>query len=228
MGALKQLTHYLATGQFRMIGRAIAERIPRWLFCRGEAFLFELIRQEADSRQADAIFPSGYTCRLIVREELPACSQLAGHDIGEFYRRYDAGEICFGVFAGSRPVNINWVHGGSCYVRGMGYLFGGTTSDRYIYGIMTDPAERGRGLYKNCLKQLARHLFAHGAERLVQMVEVQNAPVLTTLPHLNYRKTTQLSFLSVLGFKRRSERVPGARRGDARWFISEPKGQFPI
>jgi hypothetical protein len=66
---------------------------------------------------------------------------------------------------------------------------------------MTDPAKRGKGLYKNCQQKLAGYLFENGAEKLMQMVEYDNLPVLHTLPKLGYKKTKVISHVTVFGIK---------------------------
>src|SRR5512138_2644514 len=138
MGSLGKLLTYLRTGQSGAIGDALSERIPWWLYHKANALIYELHRSAQNKSAASGKLPDGYNCRLATREEMPACSRITGLDAAEYYRRFDAGDICYGVFAGDVPVNINWVHTGLYFVRGMGYIADASESDRYIYGIMTD------------------------------------------------------------------------------------------
>ena len=228
MGTLGKLVTHLRTGQFGAIRNAINERIPWWVYHRAEAYIYEVRRESRTVSVSTVALPAGYVCRPAVRDELPACSRITGLDGREYYRRFDAGDICYGVFAGSKPVNINWVHSGGYYVRGMGYLGDASPADRYIYGIMTDPAERGKGLYKSCLERLAEYLYANGAARLVQMVEEGNAPVLKTLPQLGYVKTQKISHRSIIGFKRTQVTDCLSGRVEIRRFLFSPKDRFVI
>jgi len=228
MSSLAKLLTYVRTGQFGAIRDAINERIPWWLYHRSNAAIYVLYRSERMSTNIAGPLPQEFSCRLATRDEMPACSRITGLDVSEYYRRFDAGDICYGVFVGGRPVNINWVHSGPYFVRGMGYLGVASQSDRYVYGIMTDPAERGKGLYKSCLERLAEYLFANGAEQLVQLVEEGNTPVLKTLPQLGYVKTEEISYRSFMGIKR--TRVTDCRSGrvTVRRFMFSPKDRFVI
>ena len=228
MGSLGKLFTYGKTGRFDKIGEAIAERIPWWLFHRGEASLYELRRADQMTTKPGSVLPQGYVCRIAAREEMPACSRIAGIDVREYYRRFDAGDICYGVFVEDKPVNMNWVHSGACYVRGMGYGHDGVAVDKYVYGIMTDPAERGKGLYKSCLVNLAKYLFETGAERIIQMVEEGNTPVLITLPQLGYKKTHEIRHMTTCGVKRTVVSDLRSDRSAVRWLVSDPNNRFVI
>lgn len=228
MSSLGKLLTYVKSGQFGAIGGALSERVPWWLYHRANALIYEVHRDMRIKDTDSGALPTGYSCRLAAREEMPACCRITGLDVDEYYRRYDAGDICYGVFAGEQPVNINWVHAGPYFVRGMGYIADASESDRYIYGIMTDPAERGKGLYKSCLERLAEYLFANGAERLVQMVEEGNTPVLKTLPQLGYVKTEEISYRSIFGFKRTCVTDCRTGRVMVRRFVFGPRDRFVI
>jgi len=228
MGSLGKLFTYVRTSQFDKIGDAITERIPWWLFHSGSASLYELRRSDQITAKSGSVLPQGYVYRHAAREDMPACSRITGIDVSEYYRRLVAGDICYGVFAEDKPVNINWVHSGACYVRGMGYAHDGAAGDKYVYGIMTDPAERGKGLYKSCLVNLAGYLFETGAERIFQMVEEGNTPVLVTLPQLGYKKTHGIRHTTFCGVKRTVVVDLKADHTAARWFTSEPNDRFVI
>lgn len=146
----------------------------------------------------------------------------------KYHRRFDSGELCYAVFDGTRPANLNWVHFGPCYVRGAGYVVAGDPADAYIYGIYTNPSERGKGLYKKCLIHLANHLMARGSRRLIQMVEDGNAPVLQTLPLLGYSRRVTLRHRRLFGFKYTREVYDLTGRVQRQWFCREPKGIFRI
>ncbi|PWB76157.1 hypothetical protein C3F09_00995 [candidate division GN15 bacterium] len=227
MGALGRFISHVRQGRFDLIGKAISERVPWWLFHKGKAFIYVLNRPTSPDASTPPL-PAPYHCRAATREEMPACSRITGLDVTEYHRRFEAGDVCYGVFANNRPVNINWVHSGSCYIRGMGYSLVSAAVDKYIYGIMTDPAERGKGLYKRCLVNLAHHFFAAGAERLIQMVEDGNTPVLNTLPQLGYVKTQEIRHVTVLGIKRTRATDLTTHVDSVRWFIKLPKDRFVI
>ena len=206
----------------------LAERIPTRLSRNRRAYMFELNSAEHAAGNMKSFLPPQCVCRVASRQELPACATITELPVNEYYRRFDAGDICYGVFVDNQPVNVNWVHSGSCFVRGMGYEHNGTPNDKYVYGIMTDPANRGKGLYKNCLVTLASELFANGADRIIQMVEDGNLPVLRALPQLGYRKIREIRHRAILGFNCTVVTDLTVGKTSVRRFMSSPSNLFVI
>lgn len=202
MSSVSKFLSYFVSGKFGKIGSAVNERISCTVYHKGTASIFELSRADYVRAALRAEFPNGYQCRLTMLDEIPACTSLFDFSEEKYRRRFNAGDDCYGVFKDGRLVNFNWIHRGRCYVRGMGYLHEGGEKEYYIYGIMTIPSERGKGLYKNCLIEIADYLFRHGAERLIQMVEDGNASVFQTLPKLGYKKTMTIRNLTIMGIRR--------------------------
>jgi ribosomal protein S18 acetylase RimI-like enzyme len=225
MAGLRKFLRYLFSGQFAAIGAAVAERVPIWLYHHWKAYLFEA-NLPAPATPPD--LPSGYHCRTAEAADLEALSRMIGLPVEEYRRRFDSGEVCFAIFEGDRPANLNWIHRGPCYVRGSDFTLQAGPDDYYIYGIFTDPAERGRGLYKKGLLHLTEYLRARGARRFTQMVETNNAPVLHTLPQLGYRKTITINHIRILGVKYTRIEETAVGQVERRWLGREPEGIFPI
>jgi GNAT superfamily N-acetyltransferase len=225
MAGLAKFFGYLFSGQFGRIAGALAERTPLWLFHRWDASIFEATLSGPVTAPE---LPPGYRCRVAEANDLEALSRLIGVPHEEYSRRVDSGDFCFAVFEGARPANLNWIHLGPCYVRGAGFEVAAAPADAYIYGIYTDPSERGKGLYKKCLLHLANHLLDNGSGRLIQMVEDGNAPVLHTLPQLGYRKTVTLRHRRWFGVRYTRWVDDNSRHVQRRWFCRDPKGIFPI
>lgn len=228
VGLLGKFAKYLCNGQFAQIVSSISERVPRWLYYKGRAYLFELTQSDEPLDVRSPSFPESYLFRIVQREEMLACSRLTGLEKRECYRRLDAGDLCFGVFSPNGLANVAWVHTGSCFIRGMGYFFQGSAHDHYIYGIMTDYTERGKGLYTNCLRQVDTYLFNNNATRLVQMVEEGNMPVLKTLPQLGYKQTKLISHIIIFWINRTVVRDITHNTVKRTWFLMFPKHLFII
>lgn len=224
MSGLAKFFGYLFTGQLGKIASALAERTPLWLYHRWDAALFETTLSGPGPEPA---LPPGYHCRVAETGDLGALSQVIGLPLNTYQTRFETGDFCFAVFEGKRPANLNWIHLGPCYVRGAGYTLEAEPDDAYIYGIYTDPSERGKGLYKKCLMHLANDLFARGSRRLIQMVENGNEPVWHTLPQLGYQRTVSLKHRRFCGIMY-TRWTDASGRVQRRWFCSEPKGIFPI
>lgn len=228
MSRTRQVIHLLGGVQFREIFRAIRRTTPAWLFRSGRAHIFELNKQTYLQDKRPHSFPRDYSARYVSRDELPAVAAVGGVIESECFRRFDYGDKCFAVFQASRPTNINWIHYGTCYVRGLGYIHLGQRKDAYIYNIFTDPAQRGKGLYKNALIRLSDELFQSGSELLVQMVEEGNAPVLHTLPKLGYAATKTILHVSLWRIKYTLVRNVADDTINQRLFMNPPPDVFFI
>jgi ribosomal protein S18 acetylase RimI-like enzyme len=228
MGDSSKLFKYLFTGQFGKLVRGFGDRFRRYIFHRAKAYIYELNIADNPSDNYEPTFPEGYRCRLMEKGDIPACAALSGHTAENFSRRIEAGDFCFGVFQDIRPANINWIHIGSTYVRGYGYIHTAGENDYYIYGIVTGMDERGKGLYKNCLKELTRYLQKRGAEKLIQLVEDFNAPVLHTLPKLGYSKTKIIQHTYLLGIKYCSTFDITTGRKSGNIFFRTPRRPYTI
>jgi len=198
MGNLRKLSRYLVSGRFGDILNALQERIPKSLFYYGKAYIFEL-KDRPEGPLPD--LPDGYIYRKASRNDVPALSRASGVPADEYYRRLGSGDVCYGVFTADGAASLYWVHQGPCYVRGMGFTLRSESFDNYLYGIVTNPTERGKGLYQKGLVHLAAHLYDNGSTKLIQMTEEGNAPVLHILPKLGYCITMVVKHCRLLGFK---------------------------
>lgn len=227
-GGLRALARGAAVRAFETrAGRLLAAARFR-LFRRAKADLFELERPPGPVPPSRAAYPDGHVFREADRREAGACSRVMKLPEAESLRRFDAGDLCYVVADGARVATVIWVHDGPCYVRGLGYLHDRPTGEKYVYGIVTDPAERGKGLYKNALEDLAARLFSAGASRLVQIVEAGNAPVLATVPRLGYRRTRRIESILVLGVRRTVVTLAEPAPPEKSWRIAPPRGRFVI
>lgn len=200
----------------------------RGLFKYDRGYIFELDRETFERNRHRAVFPDSYESRPARSGEYAEVSRVADLPAEESNRRAKAGDICFGVFEGNRPANVNWVHPGGCYIRGAGYIHRADKSEHYIYGIVTDPSERGKGLYKNALYDLAEYLFHNGATKLIQMAQDGNAPVLHSLPKMGYKMSKEYIHYRILGIKYTLTRNLLKGTGDRDIFITPPNDLFVI
>ncbi len=181
----------------------------RWLqplqaraYRRATANLFELSNLGAAAhRQGKGDLPTGYVFRPVAAEELPACAELSGVALAECRRRLAAGDQCYAVFCGGCPVNLNWLHFGSCYVYGLGLRIEAPQSDCYLYNIYTSPACRGQGLYNCTQRQLLHMLADRGMSRIRQVVMVGNKVPTNALPKFGYLLSTVIRHITLGGLR---------------------------
>jgi GNAT superfamily N-acetyltransferase len=200
-----------------------------WIYGRGKAYLFELrlsaaiLELPAPERHSDSL-----EFREITRDELPRCAALAELPLAEVRRRHEFGDRCFGFFAAGQSVNVNWLHFGSCYVYGPGLFLNLAGKDCYLYGVFTDPAHRGQGLYTQALAEIASQLRARGIERIVQVVEEGNDVPLRTLPRLGYRKTGIIRHTTIFSVKKTAMLGLDGRKVISQLYWRSPRGVFWI
>lgn len=204
--------------------------VGAWLrtYGRSRAEVFELARPAGPVPPSRAAYPPGYVLRRAGRDEAEACSRVTNLSIEETLRRHDAGDTCWVVARGARPAMVIWVHDGPCYVRGLGYLHDGTAGEKYLYGAVTDPSERGKGLFKNGLEELTARLFADGARRLVEIVEAGNTPSLVTVRKLGRRPIRRIESILLLGLRRTIITPIDGGRAERTWRLLPPPDLFVI
>lgn len=200
-----------------------------WAFRRRAARVFELCDlAEVARSQPGVSLPEGCSFRQATPEELPACAELARTPLEEYRRRYRDGDECHAIFWGGEPVNLNWLHFGSCYVYGLGLLIQAEPSECYLYNVFTDPGHRGKGLYKTTQRMLIEWLAGRGITRVRQVVASDNAVPQLALPKLGYRLTQDILHKCIGGLKITTVRNVAAAVASRRLFWRTPKGIFRI
>ena len=229
MSAIQKALGYLVRQDFARLWRAIAERIPSWLFRRNRANIYQL--RVHGARPADASreeLPEGCVFRKVVLDDLAACAEIAGLAAEECVRRHEAGDVCYGVFFHDEPVSVAWLHFGPCYIRGMALLLQADPSDCYVYGAVTAPSQRKRGLYKALQNRLIGVIGDAESRTATQLFRAGNAPVMATLPRLGYKCIAVLHHFTLLGVRRSVLRGPDGQVISRQWHYRAPVGVFRI
>jgi len=178
--------------------------------------------------QAGVCLPEGYSFRQATLEELPACAELAETPLDEYRRRCRGGDQCYGTFWDGEPVNLSWLHFGSCYVYGLGLLIEAQPSECYLYNVLTDPGHRGRGLYKNTQRILIEMLASRGITRVRQVVAIDNTVPQIALPKLGYELNQVIRHKCIGGLKITTILDAAGAVASRRLFWWAPVGVFRI
>lgn len=174
------------------------------------------------------MLPEGYTFRMAEIGDLAACAVLARTPLEEYQRRWRQGGQCYVTFHDERPVNLNWLHFGSCYVRGLGLFVEAPLSECYLYNVLTDRAYRGLGLYKITQRRLIEILTAERITRIRQVVMDGNRVPLETLPKLGYALTERVRYRHLCGLNVATTETIDGRRLSRRRFWRRPASVFWI
>jgi ribosomal protein S18 acetylase RimI-like enzyme len=191
--------------------------------------MFELCDLPAAAMsQPGVCLPEGYTFREAAPDDLPACADLSQSPLEEYRRRSEGGDQCFTTFRDGQVVNLNWLHFGPCYVCGLGLLVDAQPSECYLYNVFTDPAQRGKGLYKTTQRMLISMLARRGIDRVRQVVTVENLVPQLALPKLGYNLTQRIRHRCIGGIKVTTVREAAGAVASRRVFWRTPKGVFRI
>ncbi len=160
------------------------------IYCNQKAYIYSLSpTNKSHTRLSGVPLPPDCSFRLFASDEIPILSSLMGSDsTASAQHRLDSGDICYGVFIRNEAVNMNWVHLGPCFIRGLGYRHNALPTQAYIYNVYTFPTMRRQGIYTNALRLLAESLFANGISQITQLVTTNNNTVITTLRTLGYKR----------------------------------------
>ena len=203
MKSLWKAVQYLLHGQFGPLLAGLQRRLPPFLFRYSRGDLFELhCPSTLQPPQNAACFPADYDLSEFYSEHIEICAALSGLPSHELRRRFENGDRCIGVVQSDQPVNVNWLHYGSCYVRGLGLRIDLGTNDCYLYGVVTATEHRGKGLYRQSQLKLIQLLQSGGLNRIVQLVEKGNEVPLKTLPKLGYQLLWSIRHLTIMGVQR--------------------------
>jgi hypothetical protein len=166
-------------------------------------YVFELGMERAQRAiSGKDTLAEGFEFRSATLDDVLRDTELAPRERAEYERRFAAGDHCYAVFDGSNCVNLNWIHFGSCYVRGAGLLLELTGRDGYVYGVVTRPSHRGLGLYAAAQARLVNLLVRDRIPRFLQLVSANNMAPLRVLPGLGYERTQAVRSLTAFGGKR--------------------------
>lgn len=203
-------------------------RARRWFFRYSAGSLFELTLTPKSSEQAVVDLPNGFRFREATEEDMSVCASDAGGTLPQFNRRLEAGDICLLITHNDCVAYQMWIHWGECFVRGAGFLVSAKDNDAYVYGILTNPNYRGRGLYKKGLRLLERDMRNSHAHRIIQFAEHRNSVVFHTLTGAGYERVTDVAYVRVFGIN--ITRVASRRCERRKWnfFFREKKSVYII
>lgn len=218
---------YARVTLFDTLGRRILRYVPSGLFRISRGVIF---RKDLDSPDLTEIAnrPGEIQLRSPEPDERAACRELSGLSMTEFDRRLKAGNQCLVVFEDGSPQNINWIHYGPAYIRGFAYLHEADDDEAYVYGIITAPAQRGKGIYKKALVEMDKIIVGQRKKTIIQLVESGNVPVFKTLPKRGFYKERELFHITLFGIKITRQKYLTDGRRKTKISVRQPENVFII
>jgi hypothetical protein len=143
-------------------------------------------------------------------------------------KRLKAGDLCFASYKGDKIVSVIWGHQGPYYVRGMGYGHRSNQNDCYVYGAMTKPDERQKGLFKVLLCLISKELLKRARGRITALVETKNTISLKTVRNMGYREVKVIDHTTLFWIKKTNVRHLDTNNVEQRIFMFPPSEVYVI
>lgn len=137
-----------------------------------------------------------YRCQLLGRERLEDLARIPrkGNMLVELGKRFDAGEIPFGIMKGDEVVGYCWFNREECTSKLYNFVFEGN-SDIYLFDVYVSPHYRGLGLAPYLVTQFYPWLQTEGIEKVYATINLFNNP--SNQLTVNYRQETLVKMLYV-------------------------------
>ncbi len=217
---IQKIAKYILAGNVKGLIRAALGTMMPGAYRRGRAYIFELERLSDN-----VIFPESYEFRRT--NDINAMVDF-GLEKGICEKRLKAGDWCFASYKGDKIVSVIWGHKGSYYVRGMGYWHRSSQDDSYVYGALTKPDERGKGLFKALKYLISKELLKSTSGKITTLVETENAISIKTNRKMGFREVEVIDHTTILWIKKTKVRHLDTDNVEPRMFMFPPSGMYVI
>lgn len=220
MKMMQKTSRYILDGNIKGLIRAALRTIMPGAYRRGRAYIFELERLSDN-----VLIPESFEFRRT--NDINAMVEF-GLDKRTCETRLKAGDLCFASYKGDKIVSVTWAHTGPYYVRGMGYWHRPSQDDSYLYGAMTKPDERGKGLFKALKYLISKELLKSTCGKITALVETDNTVSIKTNRNMGYREVEIIEHTTFLWLKRTNVRHLDTNNVERRVFMFPPSGIYVI
>ena len=138
----------------------------------------------------------GYRCEQLDRSSIAKLAAIPkkGNTLEEVTRRFDVGEVCFGILKGEEIVGYCWFNLKECTSRLYSFPFNGANK-AYLYDLYVVPEHRGRGLSPYLVTQFYPWAQEQGFEQVYATINLFNNP--SNQLTVSYRQETLVKMLYV-------------------------------
>jgi hypothetical protein len=220
MTVTQKIAKYILDGNVKGLIRAGLRTIAPGAYRRGRAYIYELERLPDN-----VVFPESYEFRRT--NDINAMVDF-GLDKRICEKRLTAGDVCFASYKGDKIVGVIWAHRGSYYVRGMGYWHRCSQDDSYVYGALTKPDERGKGLFKALKYLISKELLKGTSGKITTLVETENTVSIKTNQNMGYREVKVIDHTTLFWIKKTKVRHLDTNNVEQRMFMFPPSEVYVI
>lgn len=217
---MKKTLKYMSDGNVKGLVQAALHTIMPGAYRRGRAYIYELERLSDN-----VIFPDSYQFRRT--NDISAIVEF-GLKKGICEKRLRAGDLCFASYKGDKIVSVIWGHKGQYYIRGMGYLHTCNQDGSYVYGAITQPDERQKGLFKALLCLISKELLKSTSRKITALVETENAISMKAFRSIGYREVKVIEHTALLWIKKTNVLHLSTKTVEQRMFMFHPSEVYVI
>lgn len=192
-------------------------------FYRSKAFyVYEL----NEPPPVEVPLPKGISFQMLNKNRINSAQLASDMELAEwrYEKRLQRGDLCLAAFDENRIVHTSWIHKGPFYSSPEGYYRRCNSKTHLIYGVRTHPRYRRKGIYKSACFLLGKKLLREEANKIIELVDVDNMIPNKTLPQFHFKKTEFVNYIRLLKLNITVvKNITGAlERIDI--FISPPRG----
>lgn len=164
--------------------RSAYRAVNRNLWRRSEGLIY--YREPIAKNDSPPLMNEDHLLSELDAAEIVSTHEWSYIDESEEHRRRERGDRCFGVKLDNEVVHLIWIASGTNLIRGADLLITLNDNEWYIYGVVTKPSARGKGIYKQAQLQILHIAHDHGIKKMVAYVEKSNPIPQKLYQRLNY------------------------------------------
>lgn len=217
---MQKAAKHILDGNIKGLIRAGLRTIAPGAYRRGRAYIYEL------ERLSDGVvFPESYEFRRT--NDINAMVDF-GLEKRICEKRLKAGDLCFAGYKGDKIISVIWGHKGPYYVRGIGYWHRCSRDDSYVFGAMTQPEERQKGLFKVLLYLISKELLKSTSGNITALIETKNTISLKTFRNMGYGEVRVVEHTTLLWIKKTIVLHHDTKNVQRRIFMFPPSDLYVI
>jgi hypothetical protein len=217
---MQKASRYILDGNLKGLIWAVLRTIAPGVYRRGRAYIYEL-----EHLSDNVLFPETYEFRKT--NDIKALVDF-GLEKRICEKRLKAGDWCFAGYKGAKIVSVIWGHTGPYYVRGMGYWHRSNQDDCYVYGAMTKPDERQKGLFKALKYLISKELLKSTSGKITALVDAENTVSSKTNQNMGYREVKVIEHTTLFWIKKTKVLHHDTNNMEQRLFIFPPSDVYVI
>ncbi len=221
---LKLIVGHLIKGEFDHALYLCCRKLPNSLIIYNKSFVLTHHSLSVKARNDNEI-----TVRIAKEADINDICRISSWTPERVRKFMESGGICFlSSFTGKQPSALTWLAFGSCYVRGMGFLYDFPAQSTYGVGTIAVPEDRGKGLYLSINAWISDYLVREKITPYYVLVQFDNERSLALRKKMGFKPFMDIKYLKLFCWRFCSTRQVANGWWKVRCFINEPQKDITI